>query len=303
MNRTPEEIAVMNGIEQPIADFRDALRGWSAGVTPPRPVWSAPREASPIAGLRAVPRAATSMMIHATALAMLLTIGSRPEIQTKFKMFATDLVLYVPKPYREPARGGGGGGAREPLPASRGSLPKAAARQFTPPRVDPVEAQLLMPPAIIADASIPEITVTYGDPLGKAGPPSNGPGSGGGIGPGRDGGVGPGDRPGVGPGSRGVFGDGVAHIGGGVTQAVLIHREDPDYSDEARKARFQGAVLISAIIDVNGRLRDIKVVRALGMGLDEKAVEAVRKWIFRPARMNGAPVASGTLIEVSFRLL
>jgi RNA polymerase sigma-70 factor (ECF subfamily) len=173
----------------------------------------------------------------------------------------------------------------------------------TPPRVDPVEARLLMPPTIVAEASIPTVSVAYGDPLGNPGPPSSGPGSAGGIGGGNRGGVGSGEGPGAGPGFSGGVGGGTVHTGGGVTAAVLVHKTDPDYSDEARKARWQGVVVLSAVIDETGRLKNIKVVQPAGMGLDEKALEAVQKWIFRPARRNGVPVATPTLIEVSFRLL
>ena len=76
---------------------------------------------------------------------------------------------------------------------------------------------------------------------------------------------------------------------------------DPEYSEEARHAKYQGTVLLWVIVGADGRPRDIRVQRSLGMGLDEKAVEAVRRWTFEPAMKDGQPVAVQVNIEVSFR--
>jgi TonB family protein len=143
----------------------------------------------------------------------------------------------------------------------------------------------------------------WGDPLAKVGPPSSGPGSGGGIGSGSGGGVGSGRGPGFGPGEGGGIGGGVYRIGGGVTAPTLIHKVEPEYSEEARKAKFQGTVVLYVVVDEKGMPRDIKVVRPLGLGLDEKAVEAVEKWRFRPGYLNGKAVAVAATVEVNFRLL
>jgi TonB family protein len=142
-----------------------------------------------------------------------------------------------------------------------------------------------------------------GDPMSKVlGPPSNGTGSGGGIGSGEGGGVGSGSGPGVGPGYGGGIGGGAYRVGGGVSAPRVLFSPDPEYSEEARKAKYQGTVVLWVVVGPDGRPRDIRVQRTLGLGLDEKAVEAVRQWKFDPARKNGQPVAVQINVEVNFRL-
>ena len=164
-----------------------------------------------------------------------------------------------------------------------------------------VEPSVVIPPQMkLADNHMPNL----GDPLSKlpSGPPSNGTGSGGGIGSGSGGGVGSGEGPGVGPGRGGGTGGGVFKVGGGVSAPRGLFTPDPEYSEEARKAKYQGTVILWLIVDPNGKPRDIKVARSLGMGLDEKAIEAVKSWKFDPARKDGAPVAVQINVEVNFRL-
>ena len=204
--------------------------------------------------------------------------------------------------------GGGGGGDRSPLPASKGRLPKPALRQFTPPSavINNPTPKLAMEPTILAppDVKLPNVNMPqYGDPLGKLGPPSNGPGSGGGIGSGKGGGVGSGDGGGFGPGSGGGIGGGPYRVGGGVTAPVVIHKVEPEYSEEARKAKYQGTVLLYIEVTPDGRADHMRVVRSLGLGLDEKAMEAVRQWKFKPGYKDGKPVTVAATIEVNFRLL
>ena len=145
---------------------------------------------------------------------------------------------------------------------------------------------------------------TFGDPKAiiPAGPPSNGTGSGGGIGSGAGGGVGSGTGPGVGPGRGGGIGGGVFRVGGGVSAPRAISSPEPEYSEEARKAKYQGTCVLWLIVAQDGHPRDIKVARSLGMGLDQKAIEAVRNWKFEPAMKDGQPVAVQINVEVNFRL-
>lgn len=163
-----------------------------------------------------------------------------------------------------------------------------------------------MDPTIVAppDVNLPNVNMAqYGDPLGKYGPASNGPGSGGGIGSGSGGGVGSGRGPGFGPGEGGGYGGGAYRIGGGVSPPAVVFKVEPEYSEEARKAKFQGSVLLSIIVDASGKPRDVRVTRTCGLGLDEKAVEAVMKWRFRPGLKDGKPVPVVATVEVNFRLL
>jgi len=238
-----------------------------------------------------------------------LWIFSIPAVQkTMQKGVAVFLPDLSPAPEMKIDKGGGGGGNRSPLPASKGALPKVAPRQFTPPSavVQNLNPKLVMDPTIIAqpDAKLPQIdSPNYGDPLSKFGVLSNGTGSGGGIGSGSGGGVGPGHGAGFGPGSGGNAGGGVYRIGGGVSQPVPIYRPDPDYSEEARKAKYQGTVILAIVVDEKGNPRDVRVVKPLGLGLDQKAIEAVEKWRFRPGMKDGHPVKVMAQIEVNFRLL
>ncbi len=221
-----------------------------------------------------------------------------------------DIDPFQPKaaPKKQAMGGGGGGGDRSPLPASKGRLPKQSLRQFTPPMavVNNPNPKLTMEPSIIVppDVNLPNVNMAqYGDPLGKLGPASNGPGSGGGIGSGSGGGVGSGKGGGFGPGEGGGVGGGVYKVGGGVTAPVVIYKKDPEYSEEARKAKYQGTVLLAIEVSPDGKATNIRVVRSLGLGLDEKAMEAVKVWKFKPGYRNGQPVTVAATIEVNFRLL
>ena len=240
----------------------------------------------------------TSLLIHSGVIAMLLLLGTMKPVQ-RFMKESVTLIAPSLKPYEAAHHaGGGGGGGRSPLEASKGKLPKSAPRQFTPPRVDPTDSKLPMVPSIVGE--VPSITATnYGDPLGKMGTPSNGPGFGGGIGSGNGGGVGPG----TGPGSGGGFSGGVYRIGGGVSMPSIIHKVEPEYSEEARKAKWQGTVTLNVIVDETGHARNIQVSQSLGLGLDQKAMEAVEKWLFKPGLKDGKPVAVYATIQVTFHLL
>jgi TonB family protein len=122
------------------------------------------------------------------------------------------------------------------------------------------------------------------------------------VGSGSGGGVGSGRGPGVGPGWGGGIGGGAYRVGGGVTAPRVIYSPDPEFSEEARKAKFQGTVVLWLIVGPDGRPHEVGVYRSLGVGLDEKAIEAIRQWRFEPGRKDGIPVAVQLNVEVSFRL-
>src|ERR1700757_3531981 len=163
-------------------------------------------------------------------------------------------------PSKTQVGGGGGGGDRDKLAATKGRLPKLAMEQITPPMVVgrneapklPVEPTVVVPPQIkLAMNNMPNL----GDPMAAIpnGPLSNGTGSGGGIGSGSGGGVGSGEGPGVGPGKGGGIGGGVFHVGGGVSAPRAIFQPDPEYSEEARKAKYQGVVVLGLVVGTDGR--------------------------------------------------
>jgi len=146
------------------------------------------------------------------------------------------------------------------------------------------------------------LTGSWGDPQGVVGLLSSGPGADGGIGSGDRGGVGPGEGPGLDPGRDGGCCDGVYSPGADVSKPIPIYKPEPTYSEEARKAKYQGAVELWIVVDATGNVSDVRVARPLGMGLDEKAVEAVRTWKFKPAYRNRIPVRVRVMVEVVFRL-
>ena len=254
----------------------------------------------------------TSFLIHVGVVGLLFLLGTNKVVQQAVRqqidLIAPNLAPYKPTVKKDTMHGGGGGGDRSPTPVSKGKLPKLANKQFVPPMIpkDP-NPKLVMDPTLIIqpDANIPKVnTDQLGDPLAKSGlVASNGFGSGGGMGSGRGGGIGPGSGPGFGPGSGGNMGGGAYRIGGGVSQPKILSKIEPEYSEEARKAKFQGAVVLQIVVDEKGNPRDIKIIRPLGLGLDQKAIEAVEKWKFSPGLKDGKPVPVYAQIEVNFRLL
>ncbi len=217
--------------------------------------------------------------------------------------------------------GGGGGGKNQPEPPATGRMPETTRVQMIPP--DPENPQPLMPAEDLL-AQVPSVQMPIDIPQDQSlpigdisAPPNNsmssGPGSGGGIGTGRGTGVGPGTGAGVGPGRGGGMGGGSGGgigsghgpyvVGGGVKPPVVLLQPLPAYTEEARKARAEGIVLIQAIIRKDGTVDSFKVLRGLGYGLDESAINTIAtKWRFKPGTYNGNPVDVQANIEVSFRL-
>lgn len=95
----------------------------------------------------------------------------------------------------------------------------------------------------------------------------------------------------------------VYRIGGDVKAPTLVSKEEPQYTQEARIAKYQGSALLSIEIGVDGSVHNIRIIRALGFGLDEKAIAAVTRWKFKPSTKNEQTVAVSAQVEVNFRLL
>jgi TonB family protein len=112
-----------------------------------------------------------------------------------------------------------------------------------------------------------------------------------------------GSQSGVAGGVAGDVGAGVYRVGGGVTAPVLLYRKEPEYTEEARRARVSGTVQLYVEIDPSGNPTNIRVLQGPGLGLDERAIEAVRTWKFKPGFKDGNPVTVAANISVSFRLL
>jgi protein TonB len=204
------------------------------------------------------------------------------------------------------APGGGGGGTRSLLAVSKGQLPKQSPRPFTPPMilVSAKEPVLLMEPALLTAPEMPTTNLPqWGDPLSKSLVYSNGPGTGGGMGSGDGEGIGPGKGPRYGPGPGGPGGDGTASVRGAFTAPKVLYQVDPEFSEEARQAKHYGTVILVVDVDTTGRAVNFRIAKSLGLGLDEKAMEAVSRWKFRPAQRNGRAVTVPATIEVNFHLL
>lgn len=251
-----------------------------------------------------------SGLLHAAAIALILAATSVKDPSVTWLpntlVMPLDIGRYLTSVPRK-TEGGGGGGVRSDTPASKGRLPRAALHQFTPPVVivRNLNPQLPMEPTLVIspDIALPTVNLAqYGDPHGVSGPLSGGRGSGGGIGDGRGTGEGDGDGPGLGPGEGGgVTGD--SRIQGTATEPVLLWKIEPEYTEDARKAQLQGTVVLHIEVDTRGQARNITVRQSLGLGLDERAIEAVLRWKFRPGYRNGKPLVTAALVQVNFRLL
>lgn len=245
-----------------------------------------------------------SVCIHLALITLLLLTATFTTYTKSTHYEATSLASKVPPLYAPKIRvandqGGSGGGMRSPLPPARGEVPKVA-RVFIPPTPRTVEHPKIVLPSGLEDMPQIATDVPMGVPNGIFQSNSPGPGKNGGIGTGCCGRAGDGNGPDSGSGSGPRGGKGGPRLS---AQPKLLWKTEPEYSEEARKARFQGSVLLAMEIDSEGHPRNIRVVRSLGLGLDERAVAAVAQWKFKPGLLNGRPVSSPVSVEVSFRLL
>jgi TonB family protein len=261
------------------------------------------------------PAQAVAVGLHALlAVIVLVPIArhiAQATLATPTTVSYVDISPYIEKlpAGKDKAGGGGGGGQRSPVPASRGRLPRWSMTQIAPPMVvtppNPklaAEATLLGPPELkVPSPNDPN----FGDPLAAMLTSSGGPGGGSGIGSGTGTGIGSGSGGGLGPGSGGGTGGGAFRAGtGGVGYPSCLYCPEPQYSEDARKAKWQGTVVLQVVITADGRATNIQIVKGPGLGLEDKAIEAVRNWRFKPALgPDGKAVATLTPIEVTFRLL
>src|SRR5262245_887813 len=268
-------------------------------------IWSKPKTGVP---------KLISVLVHVLVVVLAL-IPWATSIPKSTPVTETAVIVYTPQnlvlpltPDQEKSGGGGGGGRKTVTPPSLGRLPRPAEKQLVPPDPEPPknpDPSWIVEPTVVATqlAQLPQIKLlNLGDPNGIPGPPSAGPGVGGGIGTGQGRGVGEGKGPGVGPGEGGGNGGGPFRVGGGVTPPTVLSRVEPQYSEEARKARYQGTVVLEAIVKRDGTVDILRVVRSLGFGLHENAIQALKQWRFKPGMRNGIPVDVALNIEVNFNL-
>lgn len=250
----------------------------------------------------------SSSVAHIALVVLLFTAVSRSTLPRSLPQsidlaIPVEITRFLPNP---PQQGGGGGGENSPLPANEGVLPRFQLIQLTPPRpqVMKVEPRLAVTPSLLSPnelkANVLDLSV-LGSPLHEVSPPSTGMGKGGGIGSGTGSGIGAGRGSGFGS-EKGAGTDGIFEVGGEVSAPLLRVQVDPEYSEQARVQRLQGAVLLSIEVWPDGRAHNVRVVRGLGMGLDQRAVEAVGKWEFEPGFKDGEPVSVVCRVEVIFTL-
>ncbi|MCY4660384.1 MAG: energy transducer TonB [Acidobacteria bacterium] len=222
-------------------------------------------------------------------------------------------LIFVAEP--GPGGGGGGGGLRQPLPPPRAER-RGRARvdspvppRAAPPRPDPRPERRPLDREALPHVLAPLVSVPAGERnvrglLAALAPAAAGaPGTLGGAGGGAGRGAGAGAGAGVGPGSGGGTGGGPYRPGSGIEPPRLLREVTPEYTEAARREAIEGDVLLEVIVLADGSVGEVRVVRGLGFGLDERAVRAMRQWRFHPAERRGVPV--GVLVEVamSFRLL
>lgn len=281
---------------------------------PPLELVSAPiAVADPMAVKRSPASSMLSFLLHAGIFAALVwfVLQARNHIVAPQKVEVTPIVVppYLP-PVTAPAPqsmgGGGGGGFHQPIEANKGHLPPIEKAPINPPELQVDHPKLAVAPAVVMpqqiklpDNNMPNLGIPQSTQVEMK---SQGSGSGSGFGQGGGGGIGAGNGGGIGSGSVGGYGGGVMKVGGGVTAPVVIHRVVPEFTDEARRVKFQGVASIGLIVDAQGNPEAVHVVNPLGMGLDQKAVEAVRQYKFKPAMFQGHPVPVQLVIEVDFHM-
>ena len=254
-----------------------------------------------------------SAIFHTVGIGLVLFLGMkvRPVIVPETTTTHVDFKLFAPAPpppkilpVAAKAGGGGGGGNHEIIPPTKGKAPEVAKVQFNAPQLVRVDRpKLAVEPTM--QVKLPDNPKM--DNFGISNSPqialaSQGNGSGSGFGSGLGGGLGSGHGIGAGPGSGGGYGGGLMNVGGGVSAPAVIHSVPPEFSEQARSASLQGTVSLQLIVDAEGNPQNVHVTRRLGMGLDEKAVEAVRQYKFRPAMYQGHPVAVQIVVDIDFHL-
>jgi protein TonB len=250
---------------------------------------------------------AIALAAHAVIIALLIVpfltnmLPTTTQAKNKLDVTPLDISPYVAKLPAGNTKAGGGGGANDHTntPVNKGKPPRFAMTQFAAPTLHPnpqpklpMEATLLGPP----DLKIATNLTTLGDPL-AAGPGDS-------LGHGDCTGIGSGKGAGLGPGEGGGTGGGVFRAGvNGVGLPTCFYMPNPPYSDEARKAKYSGVVLVEAVITVDGRVTSPRVIKSPGLGLDESTTNTMRTWRCKPVTgPNGKPVPVLVPFEVTFRL-
>ena len=248
------------------------------------------------AGRRMSPQSITvATLLNIAALLLLMVQVRTAHIMAHREEMVTLVDPMVPPPLPPALKAaGGGGGQPDKAPVSKGNPPKSAPEQLNPPKLKVDQPKLAMEATIDAPKMADNKMPNFGMP--------NSPNIGGSMGNGHGTGIGSGSGPGIGAGEGGGAGGGVHRIGGGVRPPEVLFAPEAQFSEEARKAKVSGNVLVYLQVDATGKPTHIRVLHGIGMGLDEKAIEAVSAYKFKPAMENGHPVAVEMNVEVNFNI-
>jgi protein TonB len=265
----------------------------------------------PMAEKRGTASSVISTVLHVAMIAAILwaflAVKKVVPMPAPQKVTRIDIPVYMPIAPKGPAMGGGGGGgSHDIIQTPKGRLPQIQEQPVAAPMVIEnnhpkmtAAPAINMPKEIQVASNLPNL----GDPrTAVVGAPSNGIGSGAGMGIGSGGGIGSGKGNGFGSGSAGGYGGGHYHVGGAVSAPQLVSAPDPEFTDEARRVNYGGICVVSLIVDTQGNTQRIQVLKHLGMGLDEKAVEAVKHYHFKPATLGGKAVPVEMDVEVTFHI-
>jgi len=217
--------------------------------------------------------AVASSLLHAALLALL--IWSTSGAVNMAAKVPRERLIFLAGP--GPGGGGGGGGRAPRTPVTRIERPRPQASQSFEPEPQPLPSRALISP----------VALVAGDNKPLAPEPD---------------GSGPGVGPGVDDGTGGGAGGGPYRPGSGVEPPRLLREVKAQYTEDARARGVTGDVVLEIVIRSDGSVGDVKVLRGLGSGLDERAVTAVRNWKFSPARRLGTPVDVIVEVEVEFSL-
>jgi protein TonB len=234
-----------------------------------------------------------SMAVHIGILAIIILVVTVAPAQVAKTVDDLKVVFLS-----DPGPGGGGGGSPAPAPVKKLEIPKTA----PPPPVvaTPVPQPVAPPPPVptlIAPVETSAATVLQASGTSKISLADYGGG-------GRGRGIGSGDGAGVGDGKDKGFGGGAYGPGAGVNNPSVLWEEKPKYTSEAMRAKIQGVAEVEAVVSETGLVGEVRIHKSLDkvFGLDLEALAAARKWRFRPATLQGKPVAFKVIIQLEFRL-
>jgi protein TonB len=290
------------------ANFRAALISEKWKVSSAN---GAPLHLLPFASSKRASRAqGVSFLTHAAMIAALAVIALHPLKTTNTpENSATKVLQHLKFPSHffptssgtAPDPGSGRGGGRVPIPATTGNLAPLASIQLVRPSLPPKrDVPMPVPPTILDPAAAPVLT-----PVNKIGLPwmqddTNSPGPGDSDTIGSRSGHTMGDGLRDGPGGQGVS---QSRYHAGVTLPSCAYCPDPQYTDEAREAKLQGKVTLQVLVGTDGRAAQIRIVQGIGLGLDERAEQAIRGWKFVPAHDAARrTVPAWVTVEAVFRL-